>query len=38
MKTNTSLFSQILHLIPRATFDRLVRETKAEHTPVQNSF
>lgn len=31
MKTNTSLFSQILHLIPRATFDRLVRETNAEH-------
>lgn len=29
MKYNTSLFSQILQLIPRTTFDRLVRETKA---------
>lgn len=29
MKYNTSLFSQILQLIPRATFERLVRETHA---------
>jgi hypothetical protein len=29
MHYNTSLFSQILQLIPRATFDRLVRETKS---------
>jgi hypothetical protein len=31
MKTHSSLFSQILHVIPRTTFDRLVRETKSEH-------
>ncbi len=30
MKYNTSLFSQILQLIPRTTFERLVRETKAD--------
>jgi len=30
MKTNTSLFSQILQVIPHTTFDRLVRETKSE--------
>ena len=29
MKYNTSLFSQILQLIPRTSFERLVRETKA---------
>ena len=29
MTYNTSLFSQILQLIPRTTFERLVRETKA---------
>jgi len=29
MTYNTSLFSQILHLIPRTTFERLVRETKS---------
>jgi len=30
MQYNTSLFSQILQLIPRTTFDRLVRETHAD--------
>lgn len=30
MKYNTSLFSQILQLIPRTSFERLVRETKAD--------
>ena len=30
MKYNTSLFSQIFQLIPRTTFERLIRETKSE--------
>jgi len=30
VKYNTSLFSQILQLIPRTTFERLVRETHAD--------
>ena len=31
MKASCSMFSQILKLIPRADFARLVKETKAEH-------
>jgi hypothetical protein len=31
MKYNSSLFSQILQIIPRSTFNRLVRETQSEH-------
>lgn len=31
MKTSCSMFSQILKLFPRADFERLVKETKAEH-------
>ena len=30
MKSTTSLFSQILHIMPRHSFERLVREYKAE--------
>jgi len=30
MKHNSSLFSQILQIIPRTTFERLVRETKSD--------
>lgn len=31
MKASCSMFSQILKLIPRTDFERLVKETKAEH-------
>ena len=31
MKASCSMFSQILKLIPRTSFSRLVKETKAEH-------
>ena len=31
MRASCSMFSQILKLIPRADFERLVKETKAEH-------
>ena len=31
MKASCSMFSQILKLIPRTSFFRLVKETKAEH-------
>ncbi|MCR4304597.1 MAG: DUF4372 domain-containing protein [Gallionella sp.] len=31
MSTSCSMFSQILKLIPRADFARIVKETQAEH-------
>jgi len=30
MAYNTSLFAQLLHIVPRSVFDRLVRQTKAD--------
>ncbi|KXW57431.1 hypothetical protein FEMY_20510 [Ferrovum myxofaciens] len=31
MKASCNMFSQILKLIPRINFERLVKETKSEH-------
>ena len=37
VKASCSMFSQILKLIPRTDFERLVKETKAEHRANQTT-